>query len=617
MFRFVALMWNAESPEASVRAADLEQRIKATAPSWEVAFEKRGILILVADRSACFGMHKFCDDSGVVVGEVFARLKHLDSEIPAHEARFNRLETWQALKTQGRSLASDYWGNFVALMVDDGSFGNGRIGGGPHGIYIFKDPCGTLPCHFTQCRDVGLVFSSLEDCRLIGMSFQVNWAFVRERAVHGILETEVPTLLGVSSVHRGQCVKFDKFGKFVSRSLYWHPLNFERASDFITDSVEAAKALRATVGSCVHSLVSHHSSVLAQTSGGLDSSIILGCLGNAPNKPKITCYTGYAHESVCDERRWARYAVQRGGYRHVESCRDPCRVIFRDMRRLAPTVEPASYYTHWQRGVLEREIAAEYQATASFTGDPGDSTLCATTYNFAADHSFRRHGLKLETFRTALRVASRGDKTIWQVLANALRRGVLGPGHADELRRRSSFNRLVSRNVKREVERRRGDANIWASERPISEETRQRLGTLAFPPEFYDLSTSPRNAAPYAVSPLCAQPAMEICLRIPVDLHFEGGRSRGLARRAFADVVPAPILRRQWKDRPMLFFDEIIQRNLVFMRDHLLGGSLMREGILDHAAVELALKSGPTCSNAISAEIFSHLDLELWIRDSA
>ena len=217
MFRFVALMWNAESPEASVRAADLEQRIKATAPSWEVAFEKRGILILVADRSACFGMHKFCDDSGVVVGEVFARLKHLDSEIPAHEARFNRLETWQALKTQGRSLASDYWGNFVALMVDDGSFGNGRIGGGPHGIYIFKDPCGTLPCHFTQCRDVGLVFSSLEDCRLIGMSFQVNWAFVRERAVHGILETEVPTLLGVSSVHRGQCVKFDKFGKFVSR----------------------------------------------------------------------------------------------------------------------------------------------------------------------------------------------------------------------------------------------------------------------------------------------------------------------------------------------------------------------------------------------------------------
>jgi hypothetical protein len=43
----------------------------------------------------------------------------------------------------------------------------------------------------------------------------------------------------------------------------------------------------------------------------------------------------------------------------------------------------------------------------------------------------------------------------------------------------------------------------------------------------------------------------------------------------------------------------------------------MRERILDRAAVELALKSGPTRSAAVSGEIFSHLDLELWIRDSA
>jgi hypothetical protein len=38
---------------------------------------------------------------------------------------------------------------------------------------------------------------------------------------------------------------------------------------------------------------------------------------------------------------------------------------------------------------------------------------------------------------------------------------------------------------------------------------------------------------------------------------------------------------------------------------------------LDRAAVELALRSGPTRSTAIIAEIFSHLDLELWIRDSS
>jgi asparagine synthase (glutamine-hydrolysing) len=607
----MALMWDAESPDAFAEAVDLERRIKASAPTWEVVFEVRGIRVLVADRSSCFGAHKLCENSGVVIGEVFVRLRELEADVPAYEARFNRLETWQALKTQGRSLANEFWGNFVAIIVDSGS-----STGGQRAIHVFKDPSGTLPCYFTEHRGVQLMFSCMEDCRHVGMSFHVNWVFVRARAAYGFLDTEIPALVGVSTVHRGECARFNATGKFVSRSLYWHPSRFGRASDLITDPIVAAKELRATVGSCVNSLAAHHMSVLAQTSGGLDSSIILGCLGGARNKPKITCYTGYAIESVCDERRWARYAVRRGGYQHIESCLDPRTVTYRDMPRLAPTVEPASYYSHWQRGPLERDIAAAYGATASFTGNSGDSTFCATTYSFAADHSFRRHGLKMQSLKTALQVASRRDKTVWRVLAKVVRRGVFGPGNADEVRRRSSFNRLVAPSAKKHGDATLDGSTRWGPE-GLSEETRQRLGTLAFPPEFYDLSTSARSEAPYTVSPLSAQPVMEICLRIPADIHFEGGRSRGLARRAFADVVPAPILRRQWKDRPLLFFDEIIQRNLPFLREHLLDGELMRQGILDRTAVELALKSGPTRSSAISGEIFSHLDLELWIRDRA
>jgi asparagine synthase (glutamine-hydrolysing) len=204
---------------------------------------------------------------------------------------------------------------------------------------------------------------------------------------------------------------------------------------------------------------------------------------------------------------------------------------------------------------------------------------------------------------------------VWQVVAKAVGREVFGAGNADERRRRSAFNRLVCADLKKEVAT-KGDANIWSGAGGISEETRQRLGTLAFPPVFYDLTASARHEAPYVASPLCSQPVFEICARIPIDIHFDGGRSRGLARRAFADVVPAPILRRQWKDRPLLFFEEVIQRNLPFIREQLLDGALARAGILDRSAVELALKSGPTRSSAVNGEIFSHLDLELWIRDS-
>ena len=471
-----------------------------------------------------------------------------------------------------------------------------------------------LPCYFTDHQGVQFLFSCLEDLRRIGPSAPVNWEFVRARAVHGFLDTQIPPLLGVSTVHRGECVRFDAGGRFVSRSVYWHPSSFADASELITDSAAAAKAMRATVRSCVHSLARHHSSVLAQTSGGLDSSIVLGLLADAPNKPRITCYTDYAPEAACDERRWARYASQRGAHRHIEWCRDPSDIAFRDMPSLSPCVEPASYFTHWQRGPSDRQMAAEYGATAIFTGEGGDSTLCATSYSFAADHCFRRHGLKMQTWKAALRVASRRDRTVWQVLAKAVRREVFGAGSTDERLRRSAFNRLVSADLKMS---KRGDADIWSSVGRVPEETRLRLGTLAFPPVFYDLSTSSRHEAPYAVSPLCAQPVFEVCARIPIDIHFDGGRSRGLARRAFADVVPAPILRRQWKDRPLRFFEEVIQRNLSFMREHLLDGALARQGILDRAAVEMALKNGPTASTAVTGEIMSHLDLELWIRDSA
>jgi asparagine synthase (glutamine-hydrolysing) len=99
-----------------------------------------------------------------------------------------------------------------------------------------------------------------------------------------------------------------------------------------------------------------------------------------------------------------------------------------------------------------------------------------------------------------------------------------------------------------------------------------------------------------------------------VDVHFDGGRTRGLARRAFTHEVPQPILRRQWKDRPMSQVNEIVQLNLEFIREALLDGQLTQRRILDRAAVEMALKNGPSRSRALSGEILRHMDLELWSR---
>ncbi|MGH8187965.1 MAG: asparagine synthase-related protein, partial [Steroidobacteraceae bacterium] len=119
---------------------------------------------------------------------------------------------------------------------------------------------------------------------------------------------------------------------------------------------------------------------------------------------------------------------------------------------------------------------------------------------------------------------------------------------------------------------------------------------------------------PEIVSPIYAQPVTELCLRIPADVLFAEGRDRGLARQAFAGDVPDAILRRLWKDRPGDFHEQVIARNLGWLRQMLLDGVLVREGMLDRAALERALAEGPTKTDVFAGEILRHLDTETWVR---
>jgi asparagine synthase (glutamine-hydrolysing) len=610
VFRYVALMWDAHSPEIAATAHELARRLGAKSPQWSDALVRSGHKVLVADRSSHFDAHGILDGAagGVVLGEIFRRCSDIDQGAALNHAVFGVPESRAVIDSQGRTLATEYWGNFVAFIVD-----------GEQGArFVFNDPCGTLPCYFTEHRGVQVVFSCLGDCRDMGLKFALNWEFVRARAVNGFLDLDIPSFVGVASVHRGECVQFDAAGRYLSRSVYWHPARFDRASDLIVEPTVAAEALHATVRSCVHSMVGHHSSVLSQISGGLDSSIVLGCLGDAPSKPEIHCYTDYVPNAVCDERRWARYAVQRKGFRHIEVPSEPGAVIYEDLPTLAPSMEPATYLSHALRGPFERKLASEHRATAVFTGEGGDSTFCSTSFVFAVNHSFRRYGLKYRTLRTAAMVATRRDRTVWRVLAKAIRGEMFGIGTLGYRGQLSTVCRLVSSDARQALKTDPRVGDSWLSANgPVTQESLLRLGTLAFAPVFYDLSTSHHHQAPYTASPLCAQPVFEIGMRIPVDVHFYDGRSRGLARRAFVREVPEPILRRQWKDRPLSQVGAVIQRNLTFIRETLLEGSLMREGILDRAAVELALRDAPTTSAALGGEILSHVDLELWSRNSA
>jgi asparagine synthase (glutamine-hydrolysing) len=604
MFRFVAFMWDAASPDCSGAAATMARKLCGNSHDWGSVHATRGLAVFAADESRAMAAHRLVNAAGVVLGEIFERSSDEESEKAARDAVFGEIESRRVLDRKGRNLATEYWGNYVAFVVDASACRT----------LLVKDPTGSLPCYCAEHEGVRIVFSCFTDCVEIGcIERRINWAFIRARAVNGAFEVETDPLVGVTRVYRGECLTFNQRGGISSREFYWHPLRFANAGCSIDDPHDAARVLRATVRSCVHAQARHHSNVLQQTSGGLDSSIVLGCLADAPATPEITCYTNYVSDAACDERRWARYAAEAHNLRHIEVRHDPGNSLFKYMPPLAPSLEPVSGLAHWLRGPVERGMAAKHGATAVFTGENGDAIFCGTTYVFAVDNSMARYGIGLKTLRAAAQVAVRRDQTVWQVLADAMRRRRAGASMNDYAQQLTYGSRLLTRDAKVSVAIDHFP-NPWFSGEPeVPMEQIWRLGMLVIDPRFYDLSTSQHAALPLTQSPLCAQPVVEIAARIPVHVHFENGIVRGLARRAFEREVPASILRRQWKDRPLSPISELVQKNAEFIREVLLEGQMVKENILDRAGVELALRCGPTRSEAMAGEILGHMDLEMWI----
>jgi asparagine synthase (glutamine-hydrolysing) len=114
--------------------------------------------------------------------------------------------------------------------------------------------------------------------------------------------------------------------------------------------------------------------------------------------------------------------------------------------------------------------------------------------------------------------------------------------------------------------------------------------------------------------PLLSQPLMKLCLQIPVYRLLEGGRPRGLARSAFKSYVPTEIFNRESKGQTSTFLTGILRRSSGFLRDLLLDGVLVREGILDRKSLEPHLLHGQPLRNEQLFPLFASIAAEVWVQ---
>ena len=417
----------------------------------------------------------------------------------------------------------------------------------------------------------------------------------------------------VQRVYRGECVELRDQPRPDVRTFHWHPLRFTAPSEAIEDVTYAARAIRATVRSCTHTLFREHRSGLLRLSGGLDSSIIAACLGNAPEQPRPGSYTYYTPGGRSDARPWARLAAARSGLQHEEHVVTAESVSLPLVLQAPALVEPTPVMGYIFRSTLEDRVARDHRATAVFCGDGGDSGFCGDTYAYAVSEHLHRRGLTLHAWHLATKVASLTEESTWTVMLKSLRRWLRGAGMEHQAKMLLPASRLLSQELRASYSQATHFPHPW-----LDDSTRipwslvRRLGALLMPPDPYNVAKGAR--APEVIAPLYSQPAMELFLRIPLDLHFYDGRERGLARHAFAGDVPMEILRRTWKDRAPGFLDELVQRHRKFLRELLLDGVLVHEGLLERAAVEDALSDRISTSLVYPGELLRHLEMEVWAR---
>ncbi len=562
-----------------------------------MALRKQGLFVGYAGTRVGSSELHGLGGQGVVLGKLFERPNNRPSS--AAPLTFDEPRTRRILDSHGRELIDRYWGRYLAFLHDETA----------HTSWVLRDPSGGLPCLTVRFGGVRLYFSAMDVIQHLALGpFDVNWAYLAASLCMMKGQTHATALREVSQVLGGECVELcdDR----ARSTFYWDALQIA-GSNIIDDPGEATRALRDCVVDTVRAWASCYSGITLSLSGGLDSSIVYAALDSAARR-KLTCFHYYPLGSDLDERHFARLVAQSGGSDLIERPRDSS-LTLEPLLQVEASHEPAAnclYYLENSRP--DAELAAEYQATAAFTGWGGDQLFYQNHASLAAGDYLHYRGLRPQLLRVAFDSARMDRVSVWKVLRAAL---------AEQVRERpwslhddvAEYRPLLRPEVIDEVYRTALYVHPLLSDpRGTPSGKFWHAIQLSGPWEFYDPLGRPDD--PERVSPLYSQPVLELCLRVPVHVLTLGGWDRAIARRAFYSELPAEVANRRNKGGIERHVREIFERNVTFMRELLLDGALVREGVVDRKKLATALSGKASRLRASAGELLDFVGTEAWLR---
>ena len=602
MYRYFTLIWNPMEPAAAANARLLTERLLTRHPGWVRAFEAVGVAAFHAGLGEGASETLLLDHgAGAVFGRIFNR--DMPTTAAALRIEFDDSETLRIVQTGGRQLIERYWGRYVGLIQD---VATGET-------WVLRDPSGGMPCFLAAYQGVNLVFSDMEDCFSLGvLNFTVRWEYIRGFLAYAGYQARETALEEVSEVQLGERLRFS--GNSLRRSLEWNPLEIAQTNP-IQDPETAVAELRRTTRACIHAWAACYPDIIHNLSGGLDSSIVLSCLKDAPSQPNVTCLHYFGTGPDEDERRYARLMASHAQTDLIEHQLTVEEARLEQILHLRRSPKPWFYLYEIEHSRYEAQLSQEREAKALFSGSGGDGVFFQAHADLAVTDYLFDHGLGRDLLAVAVDAARISRKSIWPLLINAVRRRLI-PAPLHPLRMGGSPERtIVSQEVVNAARRDPKLIHPWFADRRargVPPGTLWHALSVAPAPAFYPSFEA--GLHPERTMPLLSQPLVELCLRIPTYVLIKNGMDRATARRAFAPDLPPEIIKRRNKGRIDQHIRDVMDANLNFVRDMLLNGRLVKEGLLNRRNLELYLTRERSPADFQYSEILQEqLCVEAWL----
>jgi asparagine synthase (glutamine-hydrolysing) len=262
---------------------------------------------------------------------------------------------------------------------------------------------------------------------------------------------------------------------------------------------------------------------------------------------------------------------------------------------------------------LEPDVALASGATAIYKGHGGDEIFCRHHTHFYVADFLRQCGPRRKFLSLATHSAIAEGETLWRVLAQALWNAYVP--------RRWSLLRTFQRDQEGQSLVHPGILAALRDDRSF--DLPFARGTRTCPPgKLWQISLisghrgyySPfsRDTDPHPVWPLLSQPIVEVALRIRTWLQMENRRERAVARAAFANDLPREIIDRTDKGGSEPLAWRVLHKNRPFIRELLMDGALVREGIVDATKLDAVLSDSDDSAIRATVPIFALVGAEAW-----